>query len=228
MELFEKHSFHNDIEWVVIDGGSTDGTLAYLESQTLCQNWISEPDKGIYNAMNKGIERANGEYLWFLNSGDYAYSLEAVQSLLKHLEDGPDVVYAETMMVDENGIELGTRSQISTRKLPSVLNWKSLRFGMNVSHQSFVIKRDKCLKYDESFRHVSDIDWMISCLKQCHKVVRMDGILSCFTMDGHSSKHRKASNQERYKVLSKHYGAIGNAMNHTYILFRKILNQKKH
>jgi glycosyltransferase involved in cell wall biosynthesis len=228
LEIFEKNSFQNEIELVIVDGGSNDGSKEFLENQKISKNWVSEPDKGIYNAMNKGIEMAKGDYLWFLNSGDFAFNEDAVQQLLKQLEKSPDAVYAETMMVDEDGNELGTRSQISTRKLPDNLNWKSLKFGMNVSHQSFVIKKEKCLKYNEQYRHVADIDWMIACLKRCHKILKMDGVLACFAMDGHSSKHRKVSNQERYQVLNKHYGTINNAWNHAYILFRKILNHKKH
>lgn len=227
LRMFESNRFSKDIELVVIDGGSQDGTKDYLSSQTCVNKWVSEPDKGIYNAMNKGLEKASGDYVWFLNSGDYALDENTIDRLLQTLSSGPDAVYAETMMVDPQGKHLGTRSELTTRKLPETLNWKSFKMGMNVGHQSFVIRRSLALNYDESYRYVADIDWMIRCLKGCRTVIKMDGILSCFTLDGFSTKHRDKSNKERYKVLGKHYGKFGNFFNHLAIAFRKVLNTSR-
>ncbi|HEY1046611.1 MAG TPA: glycosyltransferase family 2 protein [Bacteroidia bacterium] len=223
LAVFQKGQFIDSIELVIVDGGSNDGTSEFLKEQSITQNWVSEPDKGIYNAMNKGLNMAKGDYVWFLNSGDFAYNAESVFNLLTILETNPDAVYSETMMVDEGGKELGTRSKISTRQLPEMLSWKSFRMGMNVSHQSFVIKRDLALPYDESYRYVSDIDWMIRCLKACKNIRKSERILACFTLDGFSSKHRKASNKERFKVLQKHYGFLSNLISHIQIIIRKIL-----
>src|SRR5574343_826155 len=72
LEVFSDHSFNGEIELVVVDGNSKDGTKEFLATQSICQNWVSEPDKGIYNAMNKGLKMAKGDYVWFLNSGDFA------------------------------------------------------------------------------------------------------------------------------------------------------------
>ncbi len=227
LELFEDGRYSSDIELVVVDGGSADGTKAYLENSKFINKWVSEPDKGIYNAMNKGLSMASGEYVWFLNSGDYAISHAAVNELLTALKNGPDAVFAETMMVDENGKHLGTRSAITTRKLPEHLNWQSFKLGMNVGHQSFVIKRQLALTYNEQFRYVADIDWMIRCLKICHTVIKLNAVLACFTMDGFSSKNRDKSNKERFKVLASHYGYIPNLFNHAQIVFRKWMNKGK-
>lgn len=225
LQLFIDQSFP-DIEIVVVDGGSKDGTADYLKTLPTHFKWVSEPDKGIYNAMNKGLQMAGGDYVWFLNSGDFAYSQASVEELMTLLKANMDAVYGETMMVSASGEPLGTRSQISTRHLPETLTWESFRMGMNVSHQSFVIRRTLALPYNESYRYVADIDWMIRSLKQCHAVGRMKSILSCFTLDGFSSKHRKASNRERYQVLRKHYGFIPNLLAHFRIVFRKVFNPK--
>jgi glycosyltransferase involved in cell wall biosynthesis len=212
---------------VVVDGNSKDGTKEFLVTQSICQNWVSEPDKGIYNAMNKGLKMAKGDYVWFLNSGDFAHDAATIERLLAILKTNPDAVYAETMMVDEHWNPLGTRSEMSTRKLPEHLNWQSFTMGMNVGHQSFVVKRSLAADYDESYRYVADIDWMISTLKNCKNIVKMDGILACFTLDGFSSKHRKASNNERFRVLQKHYGYVPNLFNHFKIILRKYLSKEK-
>lgn len=227
LEVFEGRAFA-EIEVVIVDGNSSDGTKEFLAAQNITKNWVSEPDKGIYNAMNKGLAMASGDYVWFLNSGDYAYDIESVSAILEALRPHiVDALYGETMMVDAEGKPLGTRSAISTRKLPDELGWKSFSMGMNVSHQSFIIRRSLALPYDEQYKHVADIDWMIRCLKQCRNVVKLSNIISCFTVDGHSTKNREASNKERYKVLAKQYGWLPNLWNHFRIVLRKLGQKEK-
>jgi glycosyltransferase involved in cell wall biosynthesis len=227
LELFSKQTFDGFVELVIVDGNSSDGTKAFLSEQSITNNWVSEPDNGIYNAMNKGLQMAKGEYVWFLNSGDYASSSESVNQLLNLLKLHPDAVYAETMMVNEIGVALGTRSQLSTRKLPDNLTWQSFQLGMNVGHQSFVVKKELSSNYNENFKYVADIDWMISTLKNCKRIVKMDGVLACFTLDGFSTQNRKASNKERFRVLEHHYGKFPNLLNHIKIALRKMFSNGK-
>lgn len=227
LAVFNGHDFFNELEIVVVDGGSKDGTKDFLASQTLTKNWISEPDKGIYNAMNKGLEMATGDYVWFLNSGDYVEEFSTIETILNVLKQAPDAVYGETMMVDAEGKHLGFRSEYTTRKLPDNLSWTSFRMGMNVGHQSFVIKRSLALTYNEKYRYVSDIDWMIRCLKACKNVVNLGAVVACFTVDGFSSVQRKASNKERYEVLKSHYGLVPNILAHIGIVLRKLLSKGK-
>ncbi len=227
LALFMDGRFAGEIEHVIVDGGSNDGSREFLQHQTLTTNWVSEKDKGIYNAMNKGLSMAHGDYVWFLNSGDFAYSREVVDNVLKTLEQEPDALYGETMMVDAGGKELGTRSFISTRKLPDELNWKSFNMGMNVGHQSFVIRRELALPYDEKYRYVADIDWMISCLKHCRTVVNLRQVIACFAVEGFSASNRQKSNKERYEVLKKHYGWLPNVFNHLKIMLRKFSNPSR-
>ena len=227
LAVFNGQNLLTEIEIIVVDGGSTDGTKEFLETQTLTKNWVSEPDKGIYNAMNKGLAMAKGDYVWFLNSGDYVEDFSLIEKLLNVLKQEPDAVYGETMMVDVEGKHLGLRSVFTTRKLPDNLNWTSFRLGMNVGHQSFVVKRSLALLYNEKYRYVADIDWMIRCLKACKNVVNLDAVLACFTVDGFSSVQRKASNKERYEVLKEHYGFLPNAFAHLGIVLRKLFSKGK-
>ncbi|MFZ3274524.1 MAG: glycosyltransferase, partial [Lutibacter sp.] len=91
-----------EFEYIIIDGGSTDGSAAYIESQSQHLNyWVSESDKGIYNAMNKGIKVAHGEYLLFLNSGDEFYDLEVLEknNAAIHTED---FVYFDILLIFAN------------------------------------------------------------------------------------------------------------------------------
>jgi glycosyltransferase involved in cell wall biosynthesis len=221
---FEGHACDNDIEIIVVDGGSDDGTREFLAQQTISKKWVSEPDGGIYHAMNKGLAMASGDYVWFLNSGDFVMDRSVVPEILESLRKGPDALYGETMMVDKEGRHLGTRSEKSTRKLPDKLHWKSFAMGMNVGHQSFLIRRELALPYQVNYRYVADIDWMISCLKNCRHVLRFPKVIACFTLDGFSSANRKNSNKERYQVLKKHYGFLPNLLNHGRIAWRKVIH----
>ncbi len=231
MELLEQlltlEQYKNKIEIVIVDGGSNDGTLKYLQKQTYCNNWVSEKDKGIYDAMNKGINMSNGKYLWFLNSGDFAYNQSSIDKVLECIDNNADAIYGETMLVDEHFKEIGLRSIKTTRKLPETLNWKSFQYGMNVGHQSFIIKKSLTTNYNTEYKHVADIDWMIQCLKKCKATINTHQVISCFTLDGHSTKYRNESNKERYLVLKKHYGFIPNFFNHVYIFIRSLLNSSK-
>ncbi len=222
LAIFQSNQFHSEIEIVIIDGGSTDETANFLKQQTLTDNWVSEPDKGIYDAMNKGLKRATGAYVWFLNAGDYVYSEDSLNAVLKGVKLMPDAMYGETMLVDNDGNEIGTRSEQTTRKLPEKLTWASFKRGMNVGHQAFIIKRSLVLPYNTQWKHVADIDWMIRCLKQCQKVLNLNATLVNFTLEGHSTIHRKASNKERFKVLQLHYGLLSNLWSHFVISMRHI------
>jgi glycosyltransferase involved in cell wall biosynthesis len=227
LAVFNGQNLSAEIEIIVVDGGSTDGTKEFLETQSQTNNWVSEPDKGIYNAMNKGLAMAKGDYVWFLNSGDYVEDFSVLELLLNSLKLNPDAVYGETMMVDANGKHLGLRSVFTTRKLPDNLNWTSFRLGMNVGHQSFVISRSLALLYNEKYRYVADIDWMIRSLKACKNIVNLKTAIACFTVDGFSSVQRKASNKERYEVLKEHYGFFPNVLAHIGIVLRKMFSKGK-
>ena len=102
-----------NIEYIVIDGGSTDGTVDIIRRyESGLAYWVSEPDKGIYDAMNKGLQKATGDYVWFINAGDTLCSSDTVQSVVSRLQKRkalPDIIYGETNIVDEERRSLGLR-----------------------------------------------------------------------------------------------------------------------
>lgn len=118
-----------NIEYIVIDGGSTDGTVDIIRRyESGLAYWVSEPDKGIYDAMNKGLQKATGDYVWFINAGDTLCSSDTVQSIVSKLQKRkvlPDIIYGETNIVDEERRSLGLRRLRAPRKL----SWKSFRDG---------------------------------------------------------------------------------------------------
>lgn len=141
-----------DFEWVVIDGGSTDGTLDILNNyKNRIDVFVSEPDNGIYNAMNKGIKLARGEWLIFMNGGDEFAGNDVINQFynLKYLNNS-DVIYGNSLRVIEN------KSHES--KYPSYID-KMFFFKDNLNHQSCFIKRNLFSiygLYNENYAVISD------------------------------------------------------------------------
>ena len=211
-----------DFEYLLIDGGSADDTLEIAEKYRSRINvLVSEPDKGLYDAMNKGLERASGAYVWFMNAGDEIAEKEAVEKLKIVMKERPDVIYSDTRLVDDSGAVLGLRSQLLPHRVPEVLTWEKYRMGMLVCHQSFIARRAIAPFYAEA-NLSADIDWEISCLKKAAIVKPYPGILALYLIGGISHRQKWKSWTDRYKVLQKHFGVIPNAWNHFLILLRSV------
>lgn len=191
-----------EFEYIIIDGGSTDGGAEYIESQSEhFDYWVSEPDSGIYNAMNKGIAKATGEYLLFLNSGDHFFS----QNVLKqnhHFLEGKEIIYFNLFIND------GVRPYI--RKYPEILPFSYLK-NDSLPHPATFIRStlfNEVGGYDESLRIVSDWRFFIEsiCKYNC-SYIKIDKVLSTFYLDGISSKsqNKELIFRERQQVLQSQF-----------------------
>jgi glycosyltransferase involved in cell wall biosynthesis len=211
---------YQGIEYVVIDGASRDGTMDIIERNgDIIDILVSEPDKGIYDAMNKGLLKATGDYVLFLNAGDYLREASVIEEVMSL--PNADIYYGETMLVDEDGKELGTRSTQTTRRLPENLSWKDLKKGLVVCHQSFIARRKIAPKYIMG-NLSADIDWVIRCLKSAKTVIRYDGIISCFLIGGISKQRHWTSIKDRFKVLTRHFGLSTTILRHFYFAIRHL------
>ena len=208
-----------NIEYIIIDGNSTDGTLDLIKKyQSSIAHFISELDKGLYDAMNKGLRLASGDYVWFINAGDMLYSETTVQEIV-NLLDGknlPDIIYGETQIINSEENPLGMRRL----KAPEKLSWKSFRMGMLVCHQSFLVKRTIAEPYDLQYRFTADYDWCIRCLKKSDEVLNTHLILSRFMEAGLSAGNRKESLRERYRIMCKNYGKFPTQIRHIWFALR--------
>jgi glycosyltransferase involved in cell wall biosynthesis len=212
------------IEYIIIDGASTDGTLDIVEKyKSKIQIIISEKDKGIYYAMNKGLAVATGDYVLFLNAGDELYAESTITNVFSNSMDA-DVYYGNTAVVDEQRNLLGDRRLTP----PENLTWESFKFGMSVSHQSFIAKRSLCDFYNLNYRLGSDIDWVINILKKSKKIVYVKIYISKFLEGGVTSKKRIKAWTERFQLLSKHYGVVPTLWNHLYIAGRFLIHKFTH
>jgi glycosyltransferase involved in cell wall biosynthesis len=205
-----------NIEHVILDGGSKDNTLAIIRNYT--QNiayWKSEKDNGIYDAMNKVQDLAQGDYVMFLNSGDEFTDKEVLSNSFKSIINA-DVYYGDTLITDEMGQPLRNRRL----RPPAQLKWTDFRYGMLVCHQSIIIKKQLSLKYNLEYKIAADIDWAIRSIKHASKIVNTGISISKFMEGGMSSIHQKKGLQERFKILSKHFGLIPNLLVHAYMVIR--------
>jgi glycosyltransferase involved in cell wall biosynthesis len=204
---------YQNIEYILIDGASNDGTVEIIQKyNSQLANFISEPDKGIYDAMNKGLAIATGDYVLFMNSGDEIYAPETVTDVFASAPSG-DIYYGETEMFDENWTSLGQRRHHA----PEHFDWHSFKYGMNVSHQAIYIKRSLTEPYDLTYKYSSDIDWIIKAAKKSSNIVNTHLYVAKYLVGGISKKKHLASLKERFKILSTYYGFMPNLFNHLVI-----------
>lgn len=212
-----------DFEYLLIDGQSADGTLQIAERYRERINvLVSEPDKGLYDAMNKGQARASGSYIWFMNAGDEIAEKDAVEKLKKLMAEEPDVIYSDAYLVDNSGVVLGLRSERMPHKVPEVLSWEKYDRGMLVCHQSFIARKAIAPRY-RTDNLSADIDWEIGCLKKAARVLQYPGILARYLTGGISHQQKWRSWKDRYRVLREHFGLLPNLYNHFRILLRAVL-----
>lgn len=216
---------YHHVEYLVIDGASTDGTLAIIESyKDRITKVISEPDKGLYDAMNKGLALATGDYVCFLNAGDRLHeddTLERMVHSMHLLEALPDVLYGETEIVNKAGHFVRMR-RLSA---PEKLTWKSFRNGMLVCHQAFFAKRALAEPYDLKYRFSSDFDWCVKIMKKSKVLHNIHLTLIDYLEEGMTTRNHKASLKERFWIMSKHYGFFSTMLYHLWFVLRALIKK---
>ncbi len=214
-----------DFEHVIVDGASVDNTLdvvaRYAASNTVVS---SEPDKGIYFAMNKGMDMASGKYLIFLNAGDAFHS----PGTLRHIADAvaangfPGVVYGQTDIVDASGARLMPRHL----QAPPVLTYRSFAQGMVVCHQAFVVLARIASLYDTGYRYSADYEWCIRCLQHSRKNVYLPEVLIDYLSEGVTTRHHRASLVERFRIMSRYYGFFPSVARHIMFIPRYLRHKR--
>lgn len=191
----DSQTVRKQFEYIIVDGASTDGTADFLEGCSgRIDKWVSEKDSGIYNAMNKGVSMATGEYCLFLNSGDVLHGPDVIEKILDCL-DGTDLVIGKMLFLNN----------MSTSVVEEPLTMNRLYVG-SLPHPATFIKTSllRLHPYDESLRIVSDWKFFlqVAILEECsYKII--DQLISDFDCEGISSMNRDLCEQERSKVLKE-------------------------
>lgn len=230
---------YRDMEHLIIDGASTDKTVAMADAYRQRASYDvvvrSEPDRGIYDAMNKGLRLATGDYVVFMNAGDTFHderTLERVLGGITELRNSgtpelrPAIIYGDTDIVDSEGRFLRKRHL----SVPDRLTWRSFRQGMLVCHQAFYAKLEiaRDIPYDLRYRHSADVDWCIRVMKEAERrhlpLVRVPGVVADFLDGGNTTQNHRASLKERFTVMRHHYGLLTTLTMHAWFILRSFFH----
>ena len=230
---------YSHVEHIIVDGASTDATLDMVEDYKLksdAEDWChevrvkSEPDRGLYDAMNKGIQRATGQYVLFLNAGDTfpsADTLELVAESVGEGEEPPAVLYGDTDVVDDEGRFLRHRRLSPPRRL----TWRSFMKGMLVCHQAFYARTDlaKATPYDLHYRFSADVDWCIRIMRLARRrrlpMRNVGAVVVNFLDGGMTTTNHRASLKERFHVMAHHYGFVPTVIMHAWFVVRSLFKK---
>lgn len=223
-----KRQTFSDYEYIVVDGSSHDYTLAQVRSAEISGTVIvSEPDKGLYDAMNKGINLARGEYLIFLNAGDTFAGDDALSRLAAKARGGDyDILYGQTQLVDRCGRVLGGRHLAA----PERLDASSFKQGMVVCHQAFVVRRAIAPQFDLRYRFSADYEWCIRCLQRSkgNGYVGEQPIVSfLMAVDGTTERNHMKSLRERFSIMCRYYGLMPTVLRHLSFLPRYLREKRR-
>ena len=224
-----------DITHVISDGASTDGTIEmvndYIARSNAANNGhkvllMSESDNGIYDAMNKGLRSLDGDYVCFLNAGDFLPAPD-IASRIAAMADNQAVLYGDTDIVDGEGRFLHHRRLAP----PENLTWKSFRHGMLVCHQAFYARTDFAIAtpYNQKYRYSADVDWCIRIMKAAAKekvpLLNLHMVVVNYTQEGQTTLHHRESLIERYKVMESHYGRVSTFFMHCWFVIRSVIKR---
>lgn len=227
------------IEHIVVDGNSTDNTLhtlhEYQKRNSLRDtpirlNALSEPDEGIYDAMNKALRMAKGDYIVFMNAGDSFHHAEVLAEVVARAEasraatgEWPAVLYGLTHLVDHAGHFLRPR-----HLTPPVagLHWQDYKRGMLVCHQAFFAFTEwaKTMPYDRRYRLSADYDWCVRLLRRAAKekraITNSGTVVANYLYEGATTRHHWRSLRERFAIMRRYYGLWSTLWRHVGFLFR--------
>lgn len=222
LDSIKEQTFSN-FEHLIVDGASRDNTLDIARNADIPQmRIISEPDKGLYDAMNKSIKLASGVFLIFLNAGDSFSDCDVLQRLADSATDNVDIIYGQTQIVNEARQVVGMRHLTA----PKHLTAESFKHGMLVCHQAFVARHSITPPYDLSYRFSADYDWCIKCLRNSrYNAYVGDQPIINFLTAGLTDKNHKKSLKERFYIMCKHYGTYTAILQHISFIPRTIMRK---
>lgn len=182
-----------DYEWIVIDGASSDTTADFLK--TCDADWLSEPDNGIYDAMNKGIAKARGTYLWFMNAGDTFFdqnTLTHIKKLYEEQEIAPEFIYGDAHIISRDGSEEHKQAKLCWR----------IDYGMVTSHQAMLYRASElnALTYNTAYKVAADYEFTLLFLRQIETALYVPVPICRFKAGGLSYSAADLGRKEEFRI----------------------------
>ncbi len=201
---------YDNIEYILIDGASTDGTVDIVrkyEKNVAC--WLSEPDKGIYEAMNKGIDLATGDWINFMNAGDLFYGNDVIEAIFKNTDKLADVIYGDHLVV--------YNSQYS--KIQKAGKIEDMWKGMAFCHQSSFVKTSLMKKYRFNCKNriAADFEVLYTLALKNHSFRHAGLVVSSVTADGLSGINTLLTVKEQWKVVRRLSNSWGKNLFYIYL-----------
>jgi len=204
---------YDNIEYMIIDGGSTDGTVNIIKKyEDKISYWVSEPDNGIYDAMNKGINLATGQWINFMNAGDIFYSDRVVEEIFDNQQYQVEIIYGDYLADHGSFME-----SVAAKNIDKL--WQ----GMAFCHQSTFIDAQyhKKNKYSLQYSISGDFNFFYGALKNKARFKHIDKIVSIFSCDGMSSVVGAGAGRQNLKVINSYGYNVG----HNLYYFARFLHQ---
>lgn len=213
-------------ESIVVDGASTDNTVALARSSGVAGlRVVSEADHGIYDAMNRGLDMACGDYVIFLNAGDALHSPDTLARYAQAIMDNsyPGIVYGQTRLVDSCRRRLGDRHL----RAPELLTLRSFADGMVVCHQAMAVLKRITSEYDLKYRYSADYEWVIRCLQHSRHNVYVPDVVVDYLSEGVTTANRTASLRERFRIMAYYYGWWPTVLRHLRFIPRYFAHKRR-
>lgn len=190
-----------DFEWIIIDGNSSDGTKDYLKTLP-ATHIVSEPDAGIYDAMNKGLGKATGTYVIFMNAGDAFAAPDTLDKINDSISNAPDFIYGDAL-------------EGPPYRYKKSRPHKHIILGMFTHHQAMLYRRDTigALRFDTRYTIAADYDFTCRFLKQCKDICYFPHPVCLFEMGGVSQKNANKGRDEQFEIR-KHLHLCNPLSNH--------------
>ncbi len=216
-----------DIEYIIIDGLSTDGTVDIIKKyEKQISYWVSEKDNGIYSAMNKGLQKATGDWTFFLNAGDAFYSDSVLNNIdFAHYrkEDNIGFIFGRIQMLTLKGIKVINKND------PFYLNPQAFK-GMGFSHQAVFVRTDlaKLFRFDERFKLCADYNMFVNIVKNGYTGKKLDDIISIiYGVDGTSQRNEITQFKEA-AIICNYPNKLGYKWKYLRLLLHIIKNKIIH
>jgi glycosyltransferase involved in cell wall biosynthesis len=208
---------YDDVEYILVDGGSTDGTVDIIKSyEKNIAHWVSESDKGIYDAMNRAIDMASGDWINFLNAGDTFFSEYSVEQMVANLSCSVSVVYGDSMIKDGTHLFVARAKQMSPTNL---IFWGT----RTVCHQAMFVRRSVCVHYNIKYILKAELDWYFELLERGAQVKYVPMPVCIYALGGLSDRLFKLEMTETIKVMIKRHSFL--AMLHIPIFVYKVMRR---